>query len=200
MNKKLIIFDFDGVLINSKENMRISWNEVIKRTNSNIKFGKYFKEIGVPFENILKKIKFKNNSKIAKKIYDETSINNFLKIKLYSGVKKYTDKLFSKKITCLVTSKSKKRAVILINKFKLKFHHIYTPDDIFPGKPNPKLIYHLMKNYNLERKDIIVVGDMDADKKFAQNAKVDFVSVTYGYGNLKSKKKIKKIIELNKFL
>ena len=29
--KKLILFDFDGVLFNSKKNMKLSWQEVMKK-------------------------------------------------------------------------------------------------------------------------------------------------------------------------
>ena len=58
--KKIIIFDLDGVLINSKRNMI----DTIKKTNKfcgiYIKFHEYEKYIGMPFEKILNKIGIKN--------------------------------------------------------------------------------------------------------------------------------------------
>ena len=55
--KKLIIFDLDGVIPDSKENMRVSWNAVNKSLNLKISFKKYFDKIGMPFEDILKKLR-----------------------------------------------------------------------------------------------------------------------------------------------
>ena len=41
---------------------------------------------------------------------------------------------------------------------------------------------------------------MNADKEFAKNANVDFIEASYGYGKIKSRKKINKITDLDKFL
>ena len=53
----LVVFDLDGVLLNSKQNMKISWNVVNKKYNFRINFSNYFKHIGIPFFQILKKLK-----------------------------------------------------------------------------------------------------------------------------------------------
>ena len=42
-NIELIIFDLDGVLINSKNNMKIAWSDVRKKFNIKNKFSEYFK-------------------------------------------------------------------------------------------------------------------------------------------------------------
>ena len=55
MKKKILIFDLDGVLIDSKENMFLSWKQVQEKHNlKQIKFYDYFKNIGRPFNDILK--------------------------------------------------------------------------------------------------------------------------------------------------
>ena len=55
LKKKLLIFDLDGVLIDSKDNMKLAWTEVQKKYFlNNIAFENYFKEIGRPFIEILK--------------------------------------------------------------------------------------------------------------------------------------------------
>ena len=59
MKKKIFIFDLDGVLINSKINMRYAWNYSRKQNNLNVSFSEYFENIGTPFVNILNKIKIK---------------------------------------------------------------------------------------------------------------------------------------------
>ena len=55
-SKKLIIFDLDGVIINSKESMSLAWSSVRRELKSKISFKKYFDCIGLPFFQILKKI------------------------------------------------------------------------------------------------------------------------------------------------
>ena len=59
MYKKFIIFDLDGVLINSIKNMEISWNKVRDTYNLTQKFQTYFEHIGKPFNEILNDIGIK---------------------------------------------------------------------------------------------------------------------------------------------
>ena len=56
MKNKLIIFDLDGVLIDSIENMRISLNQTAKSLNLNLNFKEYKKFLGLPFEKIMNKM------------------------------------------------------------------------------------------------------------------------------------------------
>ena len=58
MKKNLYIFDLDGVLIDSKENMKMSWNYV-QKIFLNQNFDAYFSQIGKPFPKILKDLKIK---------------------------------------------------------------------------------------------------------------------------------------------
>ena len=60
---KLVLFDLDGVLIDSKENMRCAWI-VKKKFNLKQSFENYFKNIGLPFCYFKK-----NRHKISKSPY-----------------------------------------------------------------------------------------------------------------------------------
>lgn len=197
---KLIIFDFDGVIIDSKKNMELSWKNVQERTGTKIKFKNYFSKIGIPFFEILKKIKFDKDYKLAKKIYEETSMNYFNKIKTFPNVRSILKKLSKNYILCLVTSKSKKRTKKLLSKFNLKFDHTFTPDDKFKSKPDPEVVDYLMKNYIIKKNEILMIGDSLADKKFAVRSNIKFIFASYGYFRLKSKFKIKKLSELLKYV
>ena len=55
-NLKLIIFDLDGVLINSLKNMEYALKNTNKKLGLNLKFSRYKKYIGLPFFEILRKI------------------------------------------------------------------------------------------------------------------------------------------------
>ena len=59
MHKKTFIFDLDGVLINSKKNMELSWSYVNNKYSLKIEFKNYFKYLGISFYEILKKLRIK---------------------------------------------------------------------------------------------------------------------------------------------
>ena len=67
MTKKNLnfIFDLDGVIFDSRSNMQISWKKTCSRFELKKSFKEYFKNIGIPFDEILKNIGIK---KILKKL------------------------------------------------------------------------------------------------------------------------------------
>jgi len=61
MKNKLVIFDLDGVLINSLSNMKFALLNTQKKMNIKLNFNVYKKYLGLPFENIMKKGKMPGN-------------------------------------------------------------------------------------------------------------------------------------------
>ncbi len=202
IKKKIIIFDLDGVLIDSIKNMEVSWDQVMFRYGLNIKFVEYKKYIGLPFDLITKKLKIKKNREDIKKSYSFYSKKFFKKIKLYPNTKNVL-KYLSKKnyITALVTSKDSIRAKKIISLFNLKFKYIFTPNNSIRPKPYPHQIYKIIELENAQKKNCYYVGDMNIDAKFAKNAGINFIFADYGYETKKNKSKfkIKKIEQLKKF-
>ena len=54
---KVIIFDFDGVLIDSINNMKFAWKNSCKKCGVKVSFNDYKKYIGLPFNKILSHLK-----------------------------------------------------------------------------------------------------------------------------------------------
>ena len=92
----LIIFDLDGVLIDSKKNMLFSWRKVKKKFKLSQDFIKYSKYVGLPFNVILKKIGVYNDNLLIKKYYFKYSNQNLQNIKLFKDSKKFLNFLKKK--------------------------------------------------------------------------------------------------------
>lgn len=203
-NISLVLFDLDGVLINSKSNMKFSWNKVKKKFKLEQNFDEYFKFIGLPFENILAKINITKNVANIEKEYKKNSILYFNKIKLYKNVKNTLMSLKNKNIKIgIVTSKDKSRTIRIIKKLKVNFFNIVvSPQKKLRGKPFPDQINQAIKRLNVKKIETIYVGDMFVDYLSAKNAKIDFVFADYGYGKNHNlyKKKLLNISDLKKIV
>lgn len=202
INKKyqIVIFDLDGVILNSKENMRLSWNDVNKHFNLKTPFHLYFKNIGMPFKTILKKIGIKNKLDEIQQMYFQKSKKYKNNVLFYDEVEETIKYLLKKKYKIgIVTSKDLKRTNIFLSKLSIKFHYIVCPSQYLKGKPHPDQILSLLKKSKIDNTKAIYIGDTIIDKKAALNAKIDFIFAEYGYGKIYSNK-VKKIKSFNKLL
>ena len=201
IKKKLFIFDLDGVLIDSKNNMRESWLQVKKNFFIEVSFENYFQYIGIPFYDILNKLKIYNKQKEIKKCYDFYSKKNLIKIKFYKNVINILKRLKKKNCKiCIVTSKDKIRTYLILKEYINLFSIIQCPNKSLKGKPEPDHILYVINKLNIDKKDSIYIGDTNFDYIASKKAKIDFVFADWGYGNYrKYKYSISTISEILKF-
>ncbi len=203
MKFKNIIFDLDGVIIDSRSNMKLSWIKTSKKFNLNISFKQYEKYIGLPFKKILIKLGIKKDFLDIEKNYFQQSIINFNKIKLYPNVSKILKYLAKKKISySIVTSKDKVRSLKIIQKFKIRPKSLHTPNKKLRGKPySDHINYCILKNKFI-KKNTCYVGDTYIDYLASNNAGIKFIFASYGFGknSRKYKYKMKNFKELKKFI
>ena len=99
LKKKILIFDIDGVLLNSSHNMYLSWTKVQNKYSlENIAFKKYFKNIGKPFFNILSSLGINKNKKEIYFTYMKESIKQNNEVRFYSGITQSLKELKKKQI------------------------------------------------------------------------------------------------------
>ena len=203
-NSKLILFDLDGVIIDSEKNMQAAWEEVRTKFNINIRFENYRKFVGLPFFKVLRKLKIKNNFELVKRIFDYGSIKNISLIKLYPNTRKTLRLLNKRKYKVgLVTSKDSYRTKIILKKLRLSFKHVIASKPGIRGKPFPNQLNKAIKLFNFKKKEnVFYVGDTLIDQKFAKNANVNYIHANYGFEKKKVKcnSKIKNLIEIFKFI
>ena len=184
MKYKHICFDLDGVLINSLPIMELSW----EKCNLETSFLEYKQLIGIPFFDILKKLKIEEKDwEEIKNIYDKTSSEEIDKIEKFENVDKLFSFLDSEKITySLFTSKTKERTNQI--KYKLfkdsNFLETITPEDLDKnsGKPKGVGLKVIMKNLNYKQNEVLYVGDTYFDYLCAKDVDVDFIFAGWGYG------------------
>ena len=180
-NNKLYLFDVDGVLFDTKKNMEKSWQDVCKKFSLKIKFQEYFKNIGIPFYEILKKLNISNNQSNIKSYYEKRSIKYQKLIRIYPGVKSTLDKIRKNSLIGIVTSKDYRRTKKLIKEYDLKFSIIVCPSKNFRGKPYPDTLIYAINQLGVLRKNALYVGDTFNDYAAAKRAKIKFIYAKYGY-------------------
>ena len=185
--KKLIIFDLDGVLINSASNMRYALLQTAKSMQIKLSFESYRKYLGLPFEKILKNMGIKKDiSKIEKK-YNFFSKKKINKIKINKKFIKQLYKLKKDYFLAVFTSKNRSRTKIILSEKKL-FDCIITADDVSSGKPNPQGLKKILKLLKLKPSNCLYIGDSIYDYKASKLANIKYRHASWGYD-----KKINKI-------
>jgi len=183
MNKSLILFDLDGVLLDSRENMELSWLAVQKRYDIDIEFESYFSKIGRPFENILDLLNIRENKKEIETVFNQTSVRLIHKLNFYDGVDAVLRHISDSGIkTGIVTSKNTSKTKTILDLLNFKFDIVQTPNDELQGKPAPDHILHAMSELGVAAESTLYIGDMDVDCEAAKRAGVDYIHADWGYG------------------
>jgi HAD superfamily hydrolase (TIGR01549 family) len=202
--KKIIIFDLDGVLINSKINMIQTIRETNKYCNTEIKFEEYQKYIGLPFKTILDKIGVKRDHEKISRIYKKFSIKNIIRVKIKNEVRKELKKLKKKFDLAIFTSKDKLRTLKVLGKDKRYFKFIITPDDIKKGKPNPEGLQKIKIKGNYKIKNMFYVGDTKFDYLAAKKMNIKYLHMISNFNTIKfsynDKYIFKSLKQLSRFL
>ena len=179
----LLLFDLDGVLIDSKLNMSQSWQEVCNNFNINVPFEQYFKHIGRPFEDIMKILELEHLLPEIKTVYVSLT-KKYEDLILFYPNTENTLVLLSKKYKLgVVTSKSKTRTIDILSRINVNFLVIQCPED-GEGKPAPDLLISAMQAVNESPKDTVYFGDMPVDLQTANAAGVKFIQCTWGYSDI----------------
>ena len=187
--KDTIIFDLDGTLLNTLEDLTDSVNYALQKFNyeiKNIDEIKSFVGDGVAklieraIPNGKKNSDFEDCLLIFKEHYRKNSTN---KTKPYDGIVDMLQILKMKRYKIAVVSNKFDEAV-------KSLCHLYFKDliDFAVGesisvkkKPAPDGILKVVDYFNTSLEKVLYVGDSDTDIYTAQNAQVDYICVTWGY-------------------
>jgi len=190
MKFKGIIFDLDGTLVNSLEDISDAMNKVLQGLNfPTHTYDTYQYFIGSGLRNLVSKaLPATNNSDEQIEICFECMINEYreictLKTKPYDGIVELLENLTSQNIKMAVFSNKADELTkkIASEIFPNHFDQAIGLSTEALKKPNPFEALEIGKKWNLKPEEILFVGDSDIDMQTAVNANMFPVGVTWGY-------------------
>lgn len=183
MRFHLVLFDLDGVLIDSRENMRAAWAHVCKTFGFEIPFENYFAEIGLPFAEIIRRIGAPGDPVEIAAAYSDGSIGNFDLIRMYPGVAGMLEAFSRDGVrTGIVTSKDAARTERALSLIGAGFDVVRPPGPGLAGKPAPDQLIAAAQQLGIDADGSVYVGDMAVDREAAANAGMAYAHAAWGYG------------------
>ncbi len=168
---KLVIFDMDGVIIDSEPIYREIEQQIFKDLNIQITNEEYDDFVGLGLDSMWRSIKQKKN--ISRSVDQLIEMNNevvfnefnkieqlntttnfisFLNLCLQNGIK-----------TAIASSTPRKIIELILSKLniKLKFDFIISGEEVKKGKPDPDIFVTVATKLNIDSKNCIVIEDSE---------------------------------------
>jgi phosphoglycolate phosphatase len=184
----LIIFDLDGTLVDSREDMANAVNFALKKIGLKEKsISEISSYIGKGIADLIsgslgnkQEALLKRALSVFEKYYRKHSTDNTV---LYPNVKEILE-YFNNKRKAIVTNRNYEFALIALNKLGIQdyFEDVIGGDDIGCMKPSSCPLDRSMNRLNANREKAIIVGDMDIDIVAGKTAGIITCGVTYGIG------------------
>ncbi len=194
---KGVIFDLDGTLLDTIEDLADSVNEVLSSYGyPEHGVEKYKQKVGNGFRNLLEvslpeKVDNDKLDEIVERfvaVYDKNYKN---KTEPYQGIDELLRNLAAKGIKLAVNSnKRTDYTKALIHKFfpHIPFIDIMGQREDIPKKPSPAAANMIAEKMGLSADDILYIGDSKTDMQTAANAKMDKAGVLWGFRDLRELK------------
>ena len=196
IDKKVIIFDFDGTIIDSEPDLALALNYMLEQLDRDV----YSQElisgwVGNGAETLVKRALsgsvaidesinqelFENALNIFLKFYAQ---NLCVKTYLYPNVKETLEELKEQGyILVIVTNKPTSFVAPILKGLEIdNFFEFYLGgDSLERRKPDPMPLLHVCKKLAITVDECVMIGDSKNDILSANGAKMQSVGVSYGY-------------------
>lgn len=189
MKYKAVIFDMDGTILNTLDDLFQATNYTLKH------FGyaeRTFDEVRMFVGNGIRKLVERALPAGASDEKIDEALDEFLRFykdhtndytSAYPGIQKLVTELKKLGIkTGVSTNKADAPAQVLGQKyFDGVFDLIVGQQDGLNIKPAPDSVELILEKFGIEKKDAVFIGDSDVDVETAKNSGLDFIGVDWGF-------------------
>lgn len=186
---KAIVFDMDGTLLDTLQDLTNAVNVVLEKYHLPLKtVEQVCKVVGNGARNLVKGVvsdgekhpKFEAIFEEYKAYYAEHCEEE---TRPYEGIRELLEELKIQEYKMAVVSNKPDQAVkILAEKYFPGCFQVAVGDrEGYNRKPAPDLVYKALEELQVSKDDAIYVGDSDVDLMTAMNAELPCVSVTWGF-------------------
>ena len=188
--KKLILFDLDGTLIDSLEDLSEAVNHALGLRGLPLHtVAEYRRMVGHGVRNLVKQALPEGaddtlvDSALADfKTYYQAHID--VHTHPYSGMPELLTELQAHGIQLAVASnKFQEGTEYLVEKIfpGIRFVAIMGNKPGAPLKPDPEIVHEVLRRSGVSKEDALLVGDSPTDMKTAANGGIESIAVTWGY-------------------
>ncbi len=213
MKPKLFIFDLDGTLLDTIDDLK----EAVNHAMSSRGFPTFTRDevmamVGYGARNLMRQalpIGHKDDNTVDAayndfKAYYITHIDVYTKP--FPGIQDLLAKLHQEGIMLAVASnKFQEGTEHLIKEFfpEIPFVAVLGGRPDFPLKPDPEIVNEVLRKANIEKENAVMIGDSDTDMETAANGGIKGVAVNWGYrdmSNIENLKVANSVEELKQIL
>lgn len=185
---KAVLFDFDGVLGDSYEIIIDIFQRTLKKFNFPVPDASVFAaNFGFTRRKLIEFLLPKNHSAdidAMEKYVHELSLQKKKRIKLMPGAKNLLDVLKQKYTLAVISSRGgdSLTSILQNNNIESYFNVLIHRESVKDHKPHPEGILKALKLLNLQKNEVVFVGDAKEDVYAAKNAGV--ISIFFGKENI----------------
>ncbi len=182
---KLIIFDFDGLMVNSEHVVFDALKILFKRYVKVLTWTYFCKHIGVPVADSLREFHRDFELPIPfSQFLEERNliVHQYLskKLQLIPGIKKIILMLSKKPVTLAIATSGKRTYIeYWLKKFGIEkyFSTIVCIDDVEKGKPHPDLILKTLRVSGFSTDESIIIEDAPSGIEAATKAQIKSIAI-----------------------
>lgn len=189
MSKQLFIFDLDGTILDTLEdlcnstNYALTSNDLPGRTIDEVR-----KFVGNGIRKLIERavpegIDSEQMENVFRSFSEHYKIHCADKTKPYDGIMEVLAALKARGIQTAVVSNKADFAVQSLCKeyFSEMFDYVVGEREGIRRKPYPDSVNEVLRKLQVEKENVLYIGDSEVDVKTAQNAQIESIAVTWGF-------------------
>ena len=189
--KRLVIFDLDGTLLNTIEDLGEAANYALEKTGyptHSIASYPYF--VGNGVSKLLQRVlpedarTEENVNELRKYFMEYYEVHNTDNTKPYPGIPELLEQLQDDGVKLAVASNKYDSAVkkLITHYFpQIKWAALEGQKEGVPVKPDPSIVFEILSKCPTKKSDVLYIGDSGVDMETARRACVTSCGVTWGF-------------------